>query len=144
MAITEKVEKKETIVTKYVTSDECEFFSKSQAKVHEDYLRWKKEVERLGIPHIENAYYCKTETEYKSVVAMLACRYGHYDIREKIYKPVNHYEDGRFTGEDWYFFEYKAKQNYPSDYWLETLTQKKKEFEEWLQQFEDTVKNSSS
>ena len=45
--------------------------------------------------------------------------------------------DGHYEGEDWYFFEgYAGDQFGPSTYHLESLTHKKKKFEKFCAQFD--------
>lgn len=124
---------------KYVTSDDREFLDKSEAEVHEGYLRWQQEIDRKNIPCINNAYYCKTKEEFDIVIIMLSYKHGAYNWREKRCTPFNHYKDSKFFGADWYFFEHETNRDYPDSYHIETLTQRKKEYEEWLRPYEEAI-----
>ena len=50
---------------------------------------------------------------------------------------VDNYQNYRFSGPDWYFFEHDACKPYPYGYSVKSLTQKKQEFAEWLKKYEE-------
>lgn len=142
MTVIEKKEPIKTIEntrTKYVTSDGKEFLNKGEAEVHDGYLKWTAEIKRRNIKRVENAYFCKTKEDLEAVVMMLAYRAGAFNWKERKYTLFNHYENYQFSGEDWYFFEHEEFMDYPDSYTIETLTQKKKEFADWVKSFEDMV-----
>ena len=126
------IENKRTI-TKYETNDGKTFGRKDLAEIHEKWLELK-EKEKL-IKHIDNAYYCKTQEDFGTIVDIKAYGNPYYSIADGYYKPCYNYYKTYFKGEDWYFFEWEYQDDAADDYWVETLSQKKAEWEEFYNQF---------
>ena len=65
MEVKEEKEKIKGIVrVRYITSDGKKFIDKSEAEVHEGYLEWSAEVERLGVQKKNNTYYCRNKKKF--------------------------------------------------------------------------------
>lgn len=119
----------------FYSSDGEKFDREDKANLHEGFLEYERKIEELNIPNIENAYFCKTEEEFRIVKERFSHLYGGF-VYNRGYIPIDHYEGAKFAGPDWYFFEYEYECNYPDEYWVETMTQKEKEFMDWKRQFE--------
>lgn len=80
------------------------------------------------------AYHIHNEDEYRLVLECV--NLGHMSCYDYIY----HYNYD-YKGADWYFFKHDRMNNGMdgtiSNYWQETLTEKKKKFEKFCKQFED-------
>ena len=122
-----------TTVTKYETSDGKTFERKDRAEIHEKYMGFREKVKLLK--NIGNAYYCKTQEDFDVIVDWYAHQDPYYDFNNSTYKPRYEYSKSNFEGEDWYFFEWEYQDNAADDYWVETLSQKKAEWEEFYNQF---------
>lgn len=132
-----KIQCEEMTTNQYRTSDNKVFMRKDEAESHETYLEWKEEVAKFGIKHMEDAYFCKTEEELDAVEYMLAYKNSSFRYPEQKFMPNFQYGNVVFTGPDWYFFHHETNMNYPDEYWVETMSQKKKEFNDWVKKFKD-------
>ena len=68
------------------------------------------------------AYYIKNTSDFMTVVKYL--------------NLCHKFTEKHFCGTDWYFF-YNECDDYEDRYWVETLTVKKQEWEEYCKQFEE-------
>lgn len=127
------IENKPTI--KYETSDGLTFDNQSRAELHEKSMEFAEKVKLLK--YIGGAYYCKTQEDFDAIVDMIAYRTPYYSLSKYAYIPSYHYSKSSFKGADWYFFEYKYNNDAADDYWVETLSEKKAEWEEFYKQFEE-------
>ena len=141
MAVKEesRVRCEEITYKQYTTSDGKVFLRKSEADVHDGLLQWSDAVRNFGVKNTGGAYHCRTEEEFNAVVNMIAYETYAYDCNERKFVPQNYYENYKFSGDDWYFFFHKSNMDYPDEYWMETLSQKKQEFADWLKQFEESA-----
>lgn len=141
MAVKEesRVRCEEISYKQYTTSDGKVFLSKSEAEVHDGLLKWSDTVRNFGVKNTGGAYHCRTEEEFNAVVNMIAYENYAYDYNERKFIQRNYYEKYKFSGDDWYFFFHKTNMDYPDEYWMETLSQKKQEFADWLKQFEESA-----
>lgn len=119
--------------TKYETIDGKTFDRKDCAEIHEKYLELNKQAK--SIKYIDGAYYCKTQEDFNTIVDMKAYCNPYYSFKDNIYKPHYNYSKTDFKGEDWYFFEWRYQDDAADDYWVETLSQKKTEWENFYNQF---------
>lgn len=126
------IENKPTI--KYETSDGSKFDRKDRAELYEKWLEFKKRVGKLKCKDI--AYYCRTQEDFDAVVDYHAYIEPYYSFSENTYKPRYEYSKSSFKGADWYFFEWEYNDNAADDYWVESLSEKKAEWEEFYKQFE--------
>lgn len=141
MAVKEesRVRCEEISYKQYTTSDGKVFLSKSEAEVHDGLLKWSDTVRNFGVKNTGGAYHCMTEEEFNAVVNMIAYENYAYNYNERKFTPINYYEKYKFSGDDWYFFFHETNMDYPDEYWMETLSQKKQEFADWLKQFEESA-----
>lgn len=128
-----KVEKTE-VVTKFKTSDGEVYDRKDKAELHEQFLVIAEKVKKLK--SVGDAYYCATQEDFDSVVDVKAYGDPYYDFYSKSYKPRYEYSKSSFKGADWYFFEWEYQDNAADDYWVETLSEKKAEWDKFYKQFE--------
>lgn len=91
----------------------------------------------MGVKCIDGGYYCKNEQALAAVVIMMSYKTGRYDWKQKKFVKYDNYQNYRFSGPDWYFFEHDAGKPYPYGYSVKSLTQKKQEFAEWLKKYEE-------
>ena len=70
----------------------------------------------------DRAYYIKNISDFTTVVKYL--------------NLCHKFTEKYFCGTDWYFFYCEYDNNYGDRYWVETLTEKKQEWEEYCKQFE--------
>ena len=122
-----------TTITKYETSDGKTFNRKDLAEIHEKWLELKEKEK--SIKYIGNAYYCKTQEDFDTIVDMKAYGNPYYSFADSSYEPHYNYSKSSFKGEDWYFFEWEYQADAADDYWVETLSEKKAEWEEFYNQF---------
>ena len=105
MRVKEEKEKiKDIERTRYVTSDGKKFLDKSEAEVHEGYLEWSAEVERLGVQKKNNAYYCRSKKEFDPVLIMLSYKRGLYNWRKQKWTPME-IGECQYSGVGWYYFD---------------------------------------
>lgn len=125
--------------TVYVTEDGKRFYQESEAFLHDEYLKWQLTARKMGVRCVDGGYYCKDEQSLAAVVIMMSYKTGRYDWKQKKFVKFDNYQNYRFSGPDWYFFEHDAGKPYPYGYSVKSMTQKKQEFAEWLKKYEEKV-----
>ena len=123
----------------YTTSDGKVFDRPDKAEIHEELIGLEQKFKDFGIKTVDEAYFCKTEEELKTVVNLLAYREANFRWPSGKFEPYFRYQNVEFSGPDWYFFLHETNMDYPDEYWVETLSQKKQEFADWLKQFEESA-----
>lgn len=126
-----KIEETKTVV-KFKTSDGQVYDRRDRAELHERALELAKKVGELK--YIDGAYYCKTQEDFDAVVDCYAYHSPSYDSNANQYKPGYHYSKSDFYGEDWYFF-YHENDDYADEYWVESLSEKKADWDAFYNQF---------
>lgn len=131
----EITEEKVTTVKKYETSDGKVFDDETLAELHEKYLVLNEKAK--AIPFTCGAYYCKTQEDFDTIVDCHAYEYPLYSWKKSNYIPNSDYDKKGFKGPDWYFFEYEDDydSDYPNKYWVETLSEKKSEWDEFYARY---------
>ena len=134
-----KIEKIE-VVTQFKTSDGNVYNRKDEAELHEQYITFAEKVKKLK--YVYDAYYCETQEDFDSIVDMTAYVAPIYVYGSNTYVPDYCYNKSDFKGPDWYFFEYEHQDNAADDYWVESLSEKKAEWDEFYNRFikEDATK----
>lgn len=88
--------------------------------------------------HCINAVYCKSEDDLKLYIDF--CKAAKTTCMSYCY--IDTIKGDWFRGEDWYFFEgTEGNQNEPSDFSIETLTEKKAAFHAFCREMEETLNN---
>ncbi len=121
--------------TKYKTSDGEIYEEKDRAELHENALKFERKVKDLKC--VNGAYYCETQEDFDAIVDWKAYSRPYYDFHSSSYKPRYEYSKKTFKGPDWYFFQWEPQDDNADDYWVETLSEKKAEWEEFYNQFVD-------
>ena len=133
----EVIEKKVEEIKKYKTSDGQTYNRKDEAELHEQYLIAKEKVDKLK--RVGGAYYCETQEDFDAIVDMMNYRspiwFYPYGERFGQYKPASHYSKNGFRDSDWYFFNYEYQSDDADRYWVESLSEKKAEWDEFYSQF---------
>lgn len=97
----------------YITEDGKRFCQESEAFLHGEYLKWQQTSRKMGVKCIDGGYYCKNEQALAAVVIMISYKTGRYDWKQKKFVKYDNYQNYRFSGPDWYFFEHDAGKPYP-------------------------------
>lgn len=124
-------------VTVYTCEDGKEFGSRDEAECHEKMLELEKESKR--IPQNSEGFYCRTEEDFRKVLDLIAYRNTGFTYLPESgyrYRPVYCFKNESFRGPDWYFFCCQENQDSADDYWVETLTSRKKELLDDLRRLE--------
>lgn len=121
------------VITKFQTSDGEVYDRKDVAELYEQLLVIEEKVNKLK--YVNGAYYCKTQEDFDSIVDAKAYGNPYYDFNSNSYKPRYEYSKSSFKGADWYFFKWEYQDNAADYYWIETLSEKKTEWEEFYRQF---------
>lgn len=130
----EVIEKKVEEIKKYKTSDGKIHDRKDRAELHEQYLIAKEKVDKLK--RVDGAYYCETQEDFDAIVDKHAYAFPIWDYKtESGYIPNSHYNKKEFNGADWYFFECERRDEDADRYWVESLSEKKAEWDEFYSQF---------
>lgn len=115
--------------TRYITADGEVFDCEIKAIKHEEYLVLCKKMKSIKTKSIDEdnlilqqAYYIMSEEEYLTVT-----KYLHISTYQSI--------ENQFAGKDWYFFYKEYNPDGADKLWRETLTEKKKDWEEFYTQF---------
>lgn len=135
--VSKKVKVEEVTSIQYTTSDGKVFDRPDRAEIHEELIGLEQKFKDLGVKTVEDAYFCRTEEEFKTVVNLLAYREANFRWPSGNFEPYFRYQNAEFSGPDWYFFLHETNMDYPDEYWVETLSQKKKKFNNWVKEFED-------
>lgn len=123
----------------YIASDGEEFSYRYAAECHDKKIYYNNLIK--DVPVMEEAYYCKTQEDFDNVIEYEAYLAASYSWTNKQLEPSYHYDKKAFAGEDWYFFHHEENENYADDYYIETMSQKLAEHEEWLAMFEKAKGN---
>lgn len=104
MAITvsKKVKVEEVTCVQYTTSDGKVFDRPDKAEVHEELIGLEQKFKDFGIKTVDEAYFCKTEEELKTVVNLLAYREANFRWPSGKFEPYFRYQNVEFSGPDWY------------------------------------------
>lgn len=121
----------QTVVEKtvYKTLDGEIFDCEMDALAHEEWIVLKEKMNKIKSIYsdednliYDTVYYIKNTSDFMTVVKYL--------------NLCHKFTEKDFCGTDWYFFYYEDDNDYGDKYWLETLTEKKQEWEEYCKQFE--------
>lgn len=114
--------------TVYKTLDGEIFDCEKDALVHEKWTVLKEKMDKIksifsdeDILIHDRAYYIKNTSDFMTVVEYL--------------NLCHKFTEKDFRGTDWYFF-YEDDNDYGDRYWVETLTERKQNWEEYCKQFE--------
>ena len=127
-----KIEETTTVV-KFKTSDGVMHDRRDRAELHERALELAEKLRSLK--SVADAYYCKSQEEFDAIVDYYAYHNPSYDFYIDKYKPNYNYSKSDFKGPDWYFFHYQYNNDAADDYWVETLNEKKAEWEAFYSRF---------
>lgn len=121
----------QTIVEKtvYKTLDGEIFDCEMDALAHEEWIVLKEKMNKIKSIYsdeanliYDTAYYIKNTSDFMTVVKYL--------------NLCHKFTEKDFCGTDWYFFYHEDDNDYGDKYWVETLTEKKQEWEEYCKRFE--------
>lgn len=121
----------QTIVEKtvYKTLDGEIFDCEMDALAHEEWIVLKEKMNKIKSIYSDEAnliydtvYYIKNTSDFMTVVKYL--------------NLCHKFTEKDFCGTDWYFFYHEDDNDYGDKYWVETLTEKKQEWEEYCKRFE--------
>lgn len=115
--------------TVYKTSDGEIFDCEKDALTHEKWTVLKEKMNKIKSIYSDETnlindkvYYIKNTSDFMTVVKYL--------------NLCHKFTEKDFCGADWYSFYNEYDNDYGDKYWIETLTEKKQEWEEYCKQFE--------
>lgn len=115
--------------TVYKTLDGEIFDCEMDALAHEEWIVLKEKMNKIKSIYsdednliYDTVYYIKNTSDFMTVVKYL--------------NLCHKFTEKDFCGTDWYFFYHEDYNDDGDKYWLETLTEKKQEWEEYCKQFE--------
>ena len=107
---------------------------KKEAEIREKYLELKKKIKELKF--INGAYYCRSQADFDLVVDYHAHYNPAYNYNTRQVEPRYEYKKSDYQGPDWYFLRHEFCNEGPDEYWVETLSEKKAEWDEFYEQYE--------
>lgn len=132
MEVIKREEKKERTV--YIASDGKEFHEEGGCKKYEEFLKYQEAVNKLPKTNEDEYRFCKTEKEFQNYLDLYRNIIGQTYPK---YSPctMKAVKGDAWHGSDWYLIYIKEYMDFPDEIIVTSLSQKKEEFEEFLEQF---------